>query len=97
MALRNALEAVLREYSSAKSTSFAGSPLAAFIRKEAVLDLERAAGPVAVGLLFAGSAGAGNWAEVPWLAAFDPIVTDSATRGYFYLFHGSPRAIRRGR
>jgi hypothetical protein len=47
MALKNTLEAVLREYGSAKSTSFAGNPLAAFIRKEAVLDLERAAGPAA--------------------------------------------------
>jgi len=89
MALRDTLEAVLREYDSAKLTTFADNPLAAFIRKEAVLDLERAAGPAAAGLLFAGSAGEENWADVPWLAAFDPVVTDSATRGYYvvYLFH----------
>jgi MrcB-like, N-terminal domain len=79
MALRDTLEAVLREYDSAKLTTFVGNPLAEFIRKEAVLDLERAAGPAAVGLLFAGSAGAENWAEVPWLAAFDPVVTDSVS------------------
>jgi MrcB-like, N-terminal domain len=91
MALRDTLEAVLREYDSAKLTEFVGNPLAAFISKEAVLNLEKAAGPAAVGLLFAGSAGAENWAEVPWLAAFDPVVTDSATRGYYvvYLFHVS--------
>jgi 5-methylcytosine-specific restriction enzyme A len=91
MALRDTLEAVLREYDSAKLTTFAGNPLAVFIRKEAVLNLEEAAGPAAVGLLFAGSAGAENWAEVPWLAAFDPVVTDSANRGYYvvYLFHVS--------
>ena len=91
MALRDTLQAVLREYDSAKLTTFPGNPLAAFIRKEAVLDLERAAGPAAVGLLFAGSAGEENWADVPWLAAFDPVVTDSATRGYYvvYLFHVS--------
>jgi 5-methylcytosine-specific restriction protein A len=91
MALRDTLEAVLREYDSAKLTKFVGNPLAAFISKEAVLNLEKAAGPAAVGLLFAGRAGAENWAEVPWLAAFDPVVTDSATRGYYvvYLFHVS--------
>ena len=44
MALRDTLEAVLREYHSAKLTTFVGNPLAAFIRKEAVIDLERAAG-----------------------------------------------------
>jgi hypothetical protein len=28
---------------------------------------------------------------VPWVAVFDPLVTDSATRGYYpvYLFHSS--------
>jgi 5-methylcytosine-specific restriction enzyme A len=95
MALRDTLEAVLREYDSAKLTRFVGNPLAAFICKEAVLDLERAGGPAAAGLLFAGSAGAENWAEVPWLAAFDPVVTDSATRGYYvvYLFHVSESIV----
>jgi 5-methylcytosine-specific restriction protein A len=95
MALRDTLEAVLREYDSAKLTRFIGNPLAAFIRTEAVLELERAAGPVAVGLLFAGSAGAENWAEVPWLAAFDPVVTDSASRGYYvvYLFDVSESIV----
>jgi 5-methylcytosine-specific restriction protein A len=84
MALRDTLEAVLREYDSAK-----------LISKEAVLNIEKAAGPAAVGLLFAGSAGAENWAEVPWLAAFDPVVTDSATRGYYviYLFHVSEPTV----
>jgi hypothetical protein len=80
MALRDTLEAVLREYDSAKLTRFVGNPLAAFISKEAVLNLEKAAGPAAVGLLFAGSAGAEDWAEFPWLAAFDPVVTDSVNR-----------------
>jgi len=95
MALRDTLEAVLREYDSAKLTIFAGNPLAAFIRKEAVLDLERAAELAAVGLLFAGSAGEENWADVPWLAAFDPIVTDSAARGYYvvYLFNVSEPVV----
>lgn len=35
-----------------------------------------------------GSAGAGNWAETPWVAVFDLSVTDTATRGHYlvYLF-----------
>src|SRR5262249_14250474 len=43
------------------------------------------------GLIPKGSAGAGNWADVPWLAVFDPLVTTTATRGYYvvYLFHNS--------
>ena len=89
------LEAVLDGYSAAKSAAFAGNPLAAFIRGEAVGQLQSAAAGSGAGLQFAGSAGAGNWAEVPWLAAFDPIVTDSATRGYYvvYLFHSSEPTV----
>ena len=35
-----------------------------------------------------GSPGVGNWAEIPWIAVFDPAITESATRGYYvvYLF-----------
>jgi 5-methylcytosine-specific restriction protein A len=42
-----------------------------------------------------GSPGAGNWAEVPWLAVFEPLVTDTATRGYYlvYLFHTSEPVV----
>lgn len=95
MSLSATLEAVLDGYSAAKSAAFAGNPLAAFIRGEAVGQLQSAAAGSGAGLQFAGSAGAGNWAEVPWLAAFDPIVTDSATRGYYvvYLFHSSEPTV----
>src|SRR5262249_52580282 len=43
----------------------------------------------AAGLFVEGSAGAGNWAAVPWISVFDPAITTSATRGYYvvYLFH----------
>ena len=39
-------------------------------------------------LLVRGSAGQGNWAAVPWLAFFDPLITRSAQQGYYvvYLF-----------
>jgi 5-methylcytosine-specific restriction protein A len=38
--------------------------------------------------LVKGSVGQGRWAETPWVAVFDRIVTDSAQRGYYvvYLF-----------
>jgi 5-methylcytosine-specific restriction protein A len=49
----------------------------------------RALGELGTGLLVEGSAGAGNWAAVPWISVFDPAITTSATRGYYvvYLFH----------
>ena len=37
-----------------------------------------------------GSPGKGVWADVPWIAVYNPTVTTSATRGYYvvYLFYG---------
>lgn len=42
-----------------------------------------------------GSAGAGNWAETPWVSVFDLSVTDSATRGHYivYLFRADGTAV----
>jgi 5-methylcytosine-specific restriction protein A len=47
-------------------------------------------GELGAGLLVEGSAGAGNWAVVPWISVFDPAITTTATEGYYvvYLFHG---------
>jgi 5-methylcytosine-specific restriction protein A len=33
-----------------------------------------------------GSPGKGNWAHVPWVSVFDPVVTTSATRGYYVVY-----------
>jgi 5-methylcytosine-specific restriction protein A len=42
-----------------------------------------------------GSAGAGNWAEVPWIAVFDKDITTSATKGYYivYLFRADMTGV----
>jgi hypothetical protein len=51
--------------------------------------VQDALGELGAGLLVEGSAGAGNWAAVPWISIFDPAITTSATDGYYvvYLFH----------
>lgn len=40
-----------------------------------------------------GSAGAGNWAAVPWLGFFDPIVTESAQSGFYVVFLINPQTL----
>src|SRR5262245_63945080 len=91
MPIRDMLGYIGENYGAAKAQSFASHPVAAFIRGTAMKEIAGALGENGVGLLVVGSAGAGNWAEVPWLSVFDPAVTDSATRGYYivYLFHSS--------
>ena len=48
-------------------------------------------GELGAGLLVEGSSGQGNWAAVPWISVFDPVITTSATSGYYvvYLFHAT--------
>ena len=59
------------------------------IRHDAAKSVEAALGELGAGLLVEGSAGAGNWAAVPWISIFDPAITTSASHGYYvaYLFH----------
>lgn len=95
MPLQSALARVLSEYQVVVTQPFAKHPLAAFLRGDAPAAVNTALGSEAIGLISVGSPGAGNWAEVPWLAVFDPLVTDTATRGYYvvYLFHTAQRVL----
>jgi 5-methylcytosine-specific restriction protein A len=89
MLLRDTIQRILTEYAAARGQRFADHPLAAFIRREAPEAVKKASGELGVGLQVEGSAGAGNWAAVPWISVFDPAVTTTATQGYYvvYLFH----------
>ena len=86
--MRDSLIEIGSKYGQARSESFANHPLANFIRKELESELKKALCDKATGLLFDASCGNGNWAYVPWVAIFDPMVTKSATEGYYvvYLF-----------
>ena len=95
MSLRDILVDVLQHYPQAREQDFTGHPLAARIRQEGKAELEAAAGSAGAGLLARGSAGQSEWAEVPRLALFDPLVTDGAQRGYYvvYLLHSSQPVV----
>src|SRR5215813_6684596 len=91
MPLRDTLQTILTDYAEARRKPFAGHSLAEFIRHGAAEAVKDALGELGAGLLVEGSAGAGNWAAVPWISVFDPPVTTSATQGYYvvYLFHAT--------
>jgi 5-methylcytosine-specific restriction enzyme A len=89
MPLNDAIKWIITDYPKARNEPFARNPLAAFIRQDAANIVAEALGELGAGLLVEGSAGAGNWAAVPWISVFDPAITTSATEGYYvvYLFH----------
>jgi len=89
MPLQDTLQRILIEYPAAINQPPARHPLGTFIRHAAAEAVQVSLGEQGTGLQVEGSAGAGNWAAVPWISIFDPAITTSATRGYYvvYLFH----------
>jgi 5-methylcytosine-specific restriction protein A len=66
---------------------FAGHALAGFIREEIPRLIRKIAG-ISSDYIIKGSAGQGQWAQSPWVAVLDPLVSKSAQEGYYvvYLF-----------
>ncbi|MFC1872652.1 MrcB family domain-containing protein [Chloroflexota bacterium] len=92
--LRENIQRVLSEYLTAKTNSFAGHPLANFLRHDFPDGLKTMVDDTAR-YKSDGSAGMGQWANCPWVATFDILVTESAQNGYypFYLFKEDMRGV----
>lgn len=90
---QRALEEVLTRYPSALSEPFGGHPVARLLTVDA-RNAVAAINPHG-GYDIVGSPGKGRWAETPWVAVFDPLVTTSAQRGFYivYLFREDGEAV----
>jgi 5-methylcytosine-specific restriction protein A len=91
--IRTALDYVGRNFMSAKSEPFKDHLVAIYLRESAPLAVRTViANP---NFIVEGSPGQGKWADVPWIAIFDPTVTVSATRGYYpvYLFSANMQQV----
>jgi hypothetical protein len=69
-----------RDFVAAREGSLADHPLAIYLREDAAQEVRDASSRP--DLRVVGAPGQGNWADVPWIAIFNPEVTTSATRGY---------------
>lgn len=86
--LANAFLQIAADFPSNRSKPFAGNGLADYIRNGFPAAASTALPSDFDDLLIKGSPGQGNWAAVPWLGFFDPLVTESAMAGHYvvYLF-----------
>lgn len=86
--MRETLLQIINGYAKAKSESFGRHPMVDLIKVKLREEISVALGDIGAGLTLEASAGAGRWAYVPWVAVLNPIVTESATKGYYiaYLF-----------
>lgn len=88
--MREGLARVAREYLLAKKQPFKDHPLAIYIREQLPAQARALLGDNSLQYKIKGSAGQGKWADSPWLAVMDPLVTTSAERGYYAVFLFSP-------
>lgn len=93
--LRETLSKIITEFPAARTQAFGSNSTAAYIRQTGATAVRHGICAQYANLRCYASAGAGNWAAVPWLAVFDPIITTSATRGYYivYLFSASEPVV----
>lgn len=76
---------VLTTYKTQSALPFAGNRVANLLSKTLPEELKRL-GNLEFRYLVKGSAGKGNFAEIPWLSIFDKEITDSAEKGYYIVF-----------
>lgn len=92
--MREHLNTILNNYLREKRNEFANNDLAALFKGKLVIDFHRATvAPDDYRII--GSAGKGNWAEIPWIGVFDQDITHSAQTGYYivYLFKADMQGV----
>lgn len=92
--LRTYLQKILAEYRFQKNNPFKGNEFSNFIRKRVEDTIPDYLFP-RVEYKIHSSCGQGNWAEIPWVAAFYKELSDSAQRGYYivYLFRADGSGV----
>lgn len=91
--MRAELGRVLTEYPTARLEPLTDHPLAAHIGHDLADEVRERVGSDSHKVT--GSPGRGNWAETPWVAVFDRLVTETAQRGFYvaYLFRNDGTAV----
>jgi len=88
MNLKSALNEILSNWVVAREQTFAKHHLANFIRRTLKSTVELIVHDIAPEFEVTGSAGQGNWADVPWLSIRNPALSSSTQNGVYpvYLF-----------
>jgi len=95
MSLKSCLEKILTEWPTENKKPFKDNQLAVFIRENFVNEVQSLTLNEPQDLQVKASAGAGNWASIPWLSILDPSITTSTQDGIYpvYLFCADARGV----
>ena len=93
--LREVVQKILDGWQSARSQEFSGHPIGKAIREDftsIIKDIVHSQHPE---YKIKASAGAGNWANVPWLSIINPEVTETTQDGFYpvYLFRADASGV----
>ncbi len=93
--LRDVIKRILTEWPTATRESFTGHPLAHAIRQNFRDEIASIISDQYPSFVISGSAGAGNWANVPWLSILDPEITKTTQDGIYpvYLFRADGSGV----
>ncbi|MGR3636984.1 MAG: MrcB family domain-containing protein [Shimia sp.] len=80
------LSRLAKEYVFERAKPFSGNPFGKLIRHDLAVEAKKRLIFLPYDLELKASVGQSQWASVPWLAFFDPIVTVSATRGFYVVY-----------
>jgi 5-methylcytosine-specific restriction protein A len=88
--IREVIERIFSDYYRSSQEEFTDHPFAHWVLHDlpAIFTTEIDAFP---NILWVASVGKGRWADAPWIAAFDPLITETAQEGFYpvYLFNHS--------
>ncbi len=89
------LSKLAEQYAYERAKQFAGSEFGNFVRHDIAMEAKKRLIFLPYDLKVKASVGAGNWAAVPWLGFFDPLITTSATSGFYivYLVNAQNRSM----
>lgn len=93
--LREVLNRILTEWPKATTEPFTNHPLAHAIRQELREEIRLVIAEKYPSYIVSGSAGAGNWANVPWLSILNPEITKTTQDGIYpvYLFRADGAGV----
>ncbi|KHS72450.1 5-methylcytosine-specific restriction endonuclease [Pectobacterium brasiliense] len=88
MSLQEKFQIIAKGWVAATQEGFTNNPIANLLRKELKKEIENIVGQFDSNYEVEASAGAGNWANVPWVSILNPKITSTTQEGVYpvYLF-----------
>ena len=89
--LHEMLSRLAQEYTYERAKPFANSAFGNFVRNDIAKEAKKRLIYLPHELTVKASVGRGLWAAIPWLAFFDPLITKSATTGFYVVYLINPQ------